>query len=179
MANMAKSQYAVQKMIRDNVLAGLTAFGQDNWECIEFAQATMQNADRIVTMNCIGVDRIGWQGTRYNALATIRTDEWLEEQSWQFQIILKRYDGAVTADTVTTQDIASMLITWFNGKGCEEFRRVGVANLRIDPSSVIVYNDDSNIYQKRAVFTMKLQVPRDFEYGMIAADVLKPKIAPI
>ena len=72
-----------------------------------------------------------------------------------------------------------MLITWFNGKGCDEFRRVGVANLRIDPSSVIVYNDDSNIYQKRAVFTMKLQVPRDFEYGMIAADVLKPKIAPI
>lgn len=179
MANMAKGQYAVQKMIRDNVLAGLTAFGQDNWECIEFAQATMQNADRIVTMNCTGVDRIGWQGTLYNALATIRIDEWLEEQSWQFQVILKRYGDTVTADTVTTQDIAAMLITWFNGRGCDEFRRVGVANLRIDPSSVIVYNDDSNIYQKRAVFTMKLQVPRDFEYGIIAADVLKPEIAPI
>lgn len=179
MANMAKGQYAVQKMIRDNVLAGLTAFGQADWECIEFAQATMQNADRIVTMNCIGVDRIGWQGTRYDALATVCTDEWLEEQSWQFQVILKRYDDAVTADTVTTQDIAAMLITWFNGRGCGEFRKVGVANLRIDPSSVIVYNDDSNIYQKRAVFTMKLQVPRDFTYRQDFAEIIKPDAKPI
>lgn len=179
MSEWAKGKYAVQKIIRDNVILGMTKFGQTGWDCIEFAQATMQNADKIITMNCTGVDRIGWQGTKFDSVLGTRTDEWLEEQTWMFQVILKRTNEVVTASTITTQDVASMLITWFNGMGCDEFRRNRCANLRIDPSSVIVYNDDSDIYQKRAVFTMRLQVPKEYSYGQDFLDTIKPDIEPI
>ena len=62
---------------------------------------------------------------------------------------------------------------------CDEFRKNRCANLRIDPSSVIVYNDDSDIYQKRAVFTMRLQVPKEYSYGQDFLDTIKPDIEPI
>ena len=52
MSEWTKGKYAVQKIIRDNVILGMTKFGQTGWDCIEFAQATMQNADKIITMNC-------------------------------------------------------------------------------------------------------------------------------
>ena len=179
MSEWTKGKYAVQKIIRDNVILGMTKFNQTGWDCIEFAQATMQNADKIITMNCTGVDRIGWQGAKFDSVLRTRTDEWLEEQTWMFQVILKRTNKVVTASTITTQDVASMLITWFNGMGCDEFRRKRCANLRIDPSSVIVYNDDSDIYQKRAVFTMRLQVPKEYSYGQDFLDTIKPDIEPI
>lgn len=179
MSEWTKGKYAVQKIIRDNVILGMTKFNQTGWDCIEFAQATIQNADKIITMNCTGVDRIGWQGAKFDSVLGTRTDEWLEEQTWMFQVILKRTNEVVTASTITTQDVASMLITWFNGMGCDEFRRNGCANLRIDPSSVIVYNDDSDIYQKRAVFTMRLQVPKEYSYGQDFLDTIKPDIEPI
>ena len=179
MSDWTKGKYAVQKIIRDNVILGMTKFGQTGWDCIEFAQATMQNADKIITMNCTGVDRIGWQGAKFDSVLGTRTDEWLEEQTWMFQVILKRTNEVVTASTITTQDVASMLITWFNGMGCDEFRKNRCANLRIDPSSVIVYNDDSDLYQRRPVFNVTFIVNKSFKLAQDHADILGVVTKPV
>jgi len=173
-----KGQYEVQKIIRDNVLAGLSAFGQNGWQCIEFAQSSKLNMDRFVAMNCIGTKQVGWVNSTQLASGIAKND-WLEEQTWQLHVVMKRDDSPVSADTVTTTDIASMLISWFNSEGNSKFRENGCANLRIDQSSILVYNDDSSIYQKRAVFTMKLQMPKEFRFGREEVDAVVPLVKPI
>jgi hypothetical protein len=76
-------------------------------------------------------------------------------------------------------DIADILIAWFNGKGCEELRKFGVANERIRQGDIIVYNDDSELYQKRAVFTVNLQVPKELMVGEVEMEGILPKIKPV
>lgn len=159
-----KTRYEIQKILADCLKAGLAALiGEDHgFGVMEFAQASFQKADRIVLMNLARSNRIGWQGRKYpvDGDELKRVDEWIECQHWQFHVILKKLSSP-TVDTMQADDVASMLITWFNGRGVEFLRERGVANERVDASSLVVYNDDSDLYQKRAVFTVKLQVPKE------------------
>lgn len=153
----------VQKILRQNILAGLAAYGYgDGFEVIEFANFGKIRKDKVVTMNLLRRKRVGWQGRKYSSPADelTRTDEWISEEHWQLQVILKRNSGTKD-DSILSQDIAEVLVTWFNGLGCDEFRKYGIANLRIDSEQIIVYNDDSDLYQKRCVFTVKIQVPKE------------------
>lgn len=159
-----KTRYEIQKILADCLKAGLVAFvGEDHgFGVMEFAQASLQKANRIVLMNLVRSNRIGWQGRKYPIEddKLKRVEEWIECQHWQFHVILKKLPNP-TIETMQADDVASMLITWFNGHGNEFLRERGVANERVDSSSLIVYNDDSDLYQKRAVFTVKLQVPKE------------------
>jgi hypothetical protein len=69
-----------------------------------------------------------------------------------------------TVDTISADDMCNFMITWFNGVGNLDLREKGIANLIIDPHSVIVYNDDSDLYQRRPVFTMEVQIPKSFKW---------------
>ena len=173
MSTANKNRLEVQKILRDNIIAGMTALGYTGWGVMEFANASMQKADKVVLMNLIRNNRVGWQGHRYEDVANAfkRVDEWIDEQSWQLHIICKRTATTTVAD-VLPEDVADNLITWFNGVGADLFRKSGVAPLRIDYSSVIVYNDNSDLYQKRAVFTVKIQVPKELTTNQ---DEMTPK----
>lgn len=159
-----KTRYEVQKILADCLKAGLAAYvGESHgFGVMEFAQASFQKADRIVLMNLVRTNRIGWQGRKYPVAGDElkRVDEWVECQHWQFHVILKK-DTNPTIETRQADDYATILIAWLNGIGCDFLRERGVANERVDPSSVVVYVDDSDLYQKRAVFTVKLQVPKE------------------
>ena len=190
MSEANKGKYEVIKIIRDNILLGLSTMGlqpktgsaERPWDVMEFAQASFQNADKIVLINNIRNGRVGWQSTKYGIQGDelSRVERWCEEQKWQIHILFKRDTNVpVTADTLTVEDAASLLITWFNGKGCEEFRRHGCANLIVDPSQIFVYNDDSSIYQRRAVFTVNLQVPKKWTSPEEDLDAIKPDIFPV
>lgn len=163
MSDTNKTRYEVQKIISDCIKEGLTAYVGANhrFSVMEFAQASFQNANRIVLLKPIRARRVGWQGAVYSIVTEefVRTDEWLEEQDWQVQIILKKSDAPDVSE-LQADDVAQLLITWFNGKGVESFRKSECAPLRIKDTSIIVYVDDSELYQKRAVFTFKLQVPK-------------------
>lgn len=169
------SEYEVFKTLRECTISGLTKFGVlDGIDVRRFAQANMANGDKLVLLNLIGSERLGWQAFRYaNSTASLlRTDEWIEQQEWQFSFIkLMRNDDTVA--TVTADDLCNYCITWYNGEGNLLLRSKGIACLPIDPHSVMVYNDESDLYQRRPVFTMNLQVPKNFTANANATDTLE------
>jgi len=157
-----KNRFEVQKILRDNIIAGLSAIGHTGWDVMEFANASMEKANKVILMNYLRSTRVGWQGHKYGDVSQTykRTEEWIDEQSWQIHIICKR-TASTTVASVLAEDMASDLITWFNGPAVDIFRAAGVAPLRVDAENIIIYNDDSDLYQKRAVFTIKIQVPKE------------------
>lgn len=182
MSASLKTKYDVIKILRDVINAGLADMRMTGWDCMEYAQASFNNADKIILLNNIQNRRVGWQGEKYANSITgefERVDEWIEEQSWQVHIVLKRTTAPVSASTVTAEDVADLFVAWLNGRGMSLLRNSGVAPLRIDTETIFVYNDDSDVYQKRAVFTVKLQVPKEYRSEQDALDLIKPDIEPI
>ena len=59
------------------------------------------------------------------------------------------------------------------------FRANGIAPERIAGATIFVYNDDNEIYQKRAVFTVKLHVPKELKTQQELVEALLPKIRPV
>ena len=165
MSDANKTKYEVIKIIRSVVLKGFTEMDIAGFDCVEFGQPSIQNMDRVVTCRLAKIEEVGWQRFSYNWSGRKRKDEWIEQQSWQLQTIMKRSGAAVTKDTLTSEDVSGMLRVWLNGPGNERFRMKGCASLRIDPLTVFVYNDDSELYQRRVAFTMKLQVPKELSFG--------------
>lgn len=164
MSEANKTRYEIQKILSDAVKDGLTKYigASHGFGVMEFAQASFQKANKIVLLNPVRTRRVGWQSSTYPVIsdALKRKEEWIEEQAWQFHVILKKGDSPVITD-MQADDVAQLLIAYFNGVGCDYLRTKGVAPLRVADESIIVYNDDSELYQKRAVFTMKLQVPKE------------------
>lgn len=183
MSESMKGEYEVFKILRDMSIMGLNKFGiTDGYDVRRFAQANMANGDKLVLLNMIGSERIGRQGFWYKFMAdtgkTIRTDEWIDEQRWQFHFI-KRMQKNDTVSTVTADDMCNYLLAWFNGPAILELKKQGIANLPIDPHSIIVYNDDSDLYQRRVVFTMNLQVPKSFVWNVPDLSVVDVETYPI
>lgn len=181
MSEACRTRYEVQSLLRECILKGVSAMGLDAdgvWDVMEFANATFDNADRIVTMNMTNDDRAGWTGSEYSAEDDTRTCDWMEVQRWQLQCVLKRPKDA-TKETLLAEDCASRLVTWFNTGGCAWLRSKGMSCLVVDGGYVMYYNDDSSLYQKRAAFSVRLCVPKSWTVGQEFADALKPRIKPI
>lgn len=181
MSNSFKNRLEVQKIIRDVLSAGIEAMSLGEWDIMEFGNASFQRADKIILMNLLRSTRVGWQSTSYGDIDGVfsRTENICEEQSWQIHTICKRKNDT-TLDDILAEDVATKLILWLNGEtGMAMLRQRGVAPLRIDAESILVYNDNSDLYQKRAVFTVKIQVPKEMSFGEIQAEAIKPDVKPI
>lgn len=180
MASDAKGSLAVQKILRSVLLTGLDAVGYRDWTVVEFGNPEFINYDKCMTMQLMRQKRVGWQGNRYepSMQGLKRIDEWLTEYQYQVQVLLKRAKNA-NENTLTAEDAADTMIAWLNGPGVAEFRKYRVAPLRIDGASVFVYNDNSDLYQKRAVFTVKIQVPKELTIEQSSVDALIPDVEPI
>jgi hypothetical protein len=177
---MTAGRLAIQKILIDCISESFKVYGLPDWDVMEFANASFLKANKVVLVTCITASRVGFQGHDYKTVGTDptlrRKDDWLEEQLWQIHCICKRG----TPDAILPEDMSDILITWFNGLGCEYLRKKGVANVRIDFMNIFVYNDDSNLYQKRSVFPVKIQVPKEITtIGVEPMDMIKPEIQPI
>lgn len=180
MSAECKSRLEVQTIIRNSILECFRLYKQDGWEVMEFANASFQRANKIILMNLVNTIREGWQAVHYAEMEDgyKRRDEWIETQSWQIHTLLKRTND--TQDTaILAEDIAQLLISWFNGRGCEDLRRNRMASLVIDAESILVYNDNSDLYQKRAVFTVKIQVPKELTTDDASAEMIQPRVEPV
>ena len=165
MSEKMKSRLEVQKIVRDNILSGFEKLGLSGWDVKEFANAHMTKADKVVLMNYIRTRRVGWQGRTYavSSESLKRSEEWIAEQHWQIHCIAKR-PSSPNAATVLSEDMADILVAWFSTpESVDLFRASGIAPLRVSGNDVIVYTDNSDLYQKRAVFTLKLQVPKSMD----------------
>jgi len=178
-----KSRLEVQKALIEAISNGLTSYGITGWGVMEFANASFAKADKVILVNCVRAERLGWQGNKYETNVSTglldRKDDWIELQHWQIHSICKR-KGIENADSILPEDMADWLITWFNGPGSEVLRKKGIVNERIDFVNIIVYNDDSDLYQKRAVFTVKIQVPKEQKtIGVAPVDLAVPDVRPV
>ena len=175
-----KTRLEVQKILIDSISAGLAYLNETGWGIMEFANASFIKADKIILVNLINARRIGWQAFSFpmNQQVLGRKDEWIEEQSWQVHTLCKRVDNGAANDA-RAEDVATNLVAWFNGPGCDELRRHGVANIRIDSAQILVYNDNSNLYQKRAVFTVKIQTPKELTASQPDVEATLPKVKPV
>lgn len=180
MASRPTGSLTVQKVLRSVLLSGLNAVGYDGWTVVEFGNPEFINYDKCLTMQLLRQKRVGWQGRKYEDTPQgfKRKDEWLTEYQYQVQVLLKRPRNA-TAETLTAEDVADTMIAWLDGPGVDEFRRHSIAPLRIDGASVFVYNDNSDLYQKRAVFTVKIQVPKELTVGENVMDQIIPDVKPV
>ena len=177
---MKNNRLKVQKIVRSVLVEGLAKIGMTGWTVQEFASPHYVSLDKCVLMNLVRFHQLGWQ---YDNLTgddstTVRKDEWLELEHWQLHIIAKR-PTAADVNSIVAEDVASELIAWLNGPGMNRFRANGIAPERIDGATILVYNDDNEIYQKRAVFTVKIEVPKELITEAIEADAVKPKVMPV
>lgn len=186
-----KTRLAVQRILRNCIMDGMSFYGISGWGVMEFANASFQSADSIILMNMVRSSRVGWQSEKYSmkdigdgssgesgGVALCRTDEFIEQQDWQIHTVKKR-TADMNEHDILAEDMSGILVTWFNGRGCDYFRKFGCANLRIDSDSIIVYNDDSGLYQKRCVFTVKVQVPKELTARQDVVELLIPDVMPI
>lgn len=156
----------VFKILRECALLGLEAYGfKDGADVQKFAQANMNYRDKLILMQLTHHSKVGWQAHYYRTDALTghlyRREEWIDEQHWAVSTI-KRMQNSDTKDTISADDIALSLVTWFNGPGLDWLRTKGMATLPIDPTEIIVYTDNSQLYQRRPVFEMVVQVPKAF-----------------
>lgn len=181
MSESFKFKYEVIKMLRDNILAGLASFGlpilsdteKDGWGCVESEQQSFKHENKVVAFFLENVERIGWQGGRdeYDKERKVynQIQQWIEQQTWKIRVILRRTTEPVTAETVTTNDVAAMLIAWFNRLGCAEFRKHYCSNLFVQMKDLRTYKGTSDASQWVSEFPLKLLVPKAFAAEMPSA----------
>ena len=177
---MKNNRLKVQKILRSVIDEGLNAIGLSGWTVQEFASPQYVSLDKCVLMNLVRSHRLGWQHDNLTGddSPAIRKDEWLELEHWQLHIIAKR-PTAADVNSVVAEDVASELIAWLNGPGMNSFRANGIAPERIDGATILVYNDDNEIYQKRAVFTVKIEVPKELTTDEHEIEAIKPDVMPV
>lgn len=178
-----KFKYEIINIIRDNIFKGLSSFGlplksKENptgWDCMESDQQSFVNIDRTVCISLQKVERVGWQSARriYDESedSIKESDHWLEQQTWEIKIILKRSIEPASASTITTFDVSTMLVSWFNRLGCNEFRKHNCSNLFIQTKDIKVYKDTSDVSQQISSFPLKLHVDKRFTTTIQTADV--------
>lgn len=177
MSEKYKLKYEVVNILRDNLLKGMEAFGlqlseragDGGWTCMEADQPAFRNGDKFVLFWMEKTERIGIQSHRtiYNKEIDQfeDIDYFIEQQIWKIKVICKRSTEPVTEDAMplTTEDVASMLIAWFNRLGCEEFRKHNMANLFVQMKDVKTYKSTSDVSQWTTEFPLKVQVIKEFD----------------
>lgn len=183
MSDKNKGENEVFKILRECALLGLKAYGYDDGADVQrFAQANMNYRDKLVLMHMTHHSKVGWQAHYYNTNAITgelsRSEEWIDEQHWSVSTI-KRMQQTDTKDTISADDIALALVTWFNGPGLDWLRTKGMATLPIDPTEIMVYTDDSQLYQRRPVFEMVVHVPKAFTAAQKEVSALEVATYPV
>lgn len=173
MSESLKTKYEVLKIIRDNILKGLEELNVAGWQCMEANQQSYKNFDKVILLTHSKNERIGWQSPRHrynkNTLKFDDYETWIEQQEWEIKVLLKRNVDPVTADTLTTEDIASMLTGWLNGPGVAFFRQFNCANLFLKMSDITPYKDNSDVFQYGTKFILKLQVIKTAHFELDSA----------
>lgn len=183
MSELNKRRFEVQSILRDAILKGLAATLSKEeaakWEVVEHGNAALVNADGAILMKLVRIKNHGWQwdtehvgesdesigeydsesGEPDESDEEVIDEHQIQLQSWQLHFIRKRTDET-TDDDYVVSDVASNIASWFNGRGCEVLRKKNISNFRIDSAQIFEYNDNSDLYQKRVVFTIKLCVPK-------------------
>jgi hypothetical protein len=152
----------VQRILRECVQVGLRATlegeNPNEWSVAEFGNASIVTADKIILLRCSMQNNAGWQWDTEEEEGKLQEHQGTI-QSWELHFIRKR-KVEDSDETKLTSDYAQLIMAWLNGLGCEWLRKYNMSILRIDNSRLVEYNDNSSLYQRRAVFTVRVCVPK-------------------
>ena len=168
--------------LRKHLIDALDVFGTTGFSVQRFAQAEFTGQDGLVLLAHTGTTKEGfeWCKDKWDAdTATLNAAYgWLESHTYDVTILkrMRRDDGE---DTITGEDVACQLINWLNGPGVEKLLADGISILRIDGDALMLYNDDSDLYQRRVVFEMKIVLNKGFTMAEPSLDILGVKTKPI
>lgn len=176
-----KNRIEVQDALIAVIEEGLALLQYTGWTVMEYAPSQFASFDKVISLQLLRSRNAGWQGHEDRMVdgRPVTVETWIDQQSWQVQIILKR-KKRLDGSSILAEDVANNLAAWLNSlHGANAMRKRGLAPLIIDDKLIFVYNDNSEIYQKRAVFTVKVQVPKELTMSEVEMEVLLPKIKPI
>lgn len=176
-----KNRIEVQDALIDVIKEGLALLQYTGWMVMEYAPSQFASFDKVISLQLLRSRNAGWQGHKDRMVdgKPVTVETWIDQQSWQVQIILKR-KKRIDGSSILAEDIANNLSAWLNSAhGVMAMRRRGLAPLIVDDKLIFVYNDNSEIYQKRAVFTVKVQVPKELIVAEEGLDAIKPDIKPV
>lgn len=168
--------------LRENIMTALKTFGITGFSVQRFAQANITNSDGLVLLNHIRTKREGWEWKKFECIskdAELYAEYgWIESVIYQIHIIKKMTNGD-TETTITGEDVANRLIAWFNGPGIDKLKDENISNLLIDQDDIMIYNDDSDQYQRRVVFSLNLIVNKKFSQAEPSLNICGVKTKPI
>lgn len=193
MSEKFKLKYEVVAILKDVIQKGMEAFGlpistspsDGGWLCMESDQPAFRNADKAILFFLEKTERIGVQSDRrlYNSETKQFdvVDYWIEQQIWKIRIISNRTTEPITDDNIPlmTDDVASMLVGWFNRLGCAEFRKHNMANLFVQMKDLQTYDGKSEVPQWVTEFPLKIQVVKQFETEIGTAEPVMGGFVPI
>ena len=181
MSSENKNRIEVQDALIAIIEEGLALLQYTGWTVMEYAPSQFASFDKVISLQLLRSRNAGWQGHEDRVVdgRPVTVEKWIDQQSWQVQIILKR-KRRIDGSSILAEDIANNLAAWLNSAhGVMAMKKRGLAPLIIDDKLIFVYNDNSEIYQKRAVFTVKVQVPKELTMSEVEMEVLLPKIKPV
>lgn len=176
-----KNRIEVQDALIDVIKEGLALLQYTGWMVMEYAPSQFASFDKVISLQLLRSRNAGWQGHEDRMVdgKPVTVETWIDQQSWQVQIILKR-KRKIDGSSILAEDIANNLAAWLNSAhGVVAMKKRGLAPLIVDDKLIFVYNDNSEIYQKRAVFTVKVQVPKELIMAEEGLDTIKPDIKPV
>ena len=181
MSKENKNRIEVQDALIATIEEGLALLQYTGWMVMEYAPSQFASFDKVISLQLLRSRNAGWQGHENRMVdgKPVTVEKWIDQQSWQVQIILKR-KRRIDGSSILSEDIANNLAAWLNSAhGVIAMKRRGLAPLIVDDKLIFVYNDNSEIYQKRAVFTVKVQVPKELIMAEEGLDAIKPDIKPV
>ena len=181
MSSENKNRIEVQDALIAVIEEGLALLQYTGWTVMEYAPSQFASFDKVISLQLLRSRNAGWQGHEDRVVdgKPVTVEKWIDQQSWQVQIILKR-KRRIDSSSILAEDVANNLAAWLNSAhGVMAMRKRGLAPLIVDDKLIFVYNDNSEIYQKRAVFTVKVQVPKELTMSEVEMEVLLPKIKPV
>ena len=181
MSKENKNRIEVQDALIATIEEGLALLQYTGWTVMEYAPSQFASFDKVISLQLLRSRNAGWQGHEDRMIdgKPVTVEKWIDQQSWQVQIILKR-KRRIDGSSILSEDIANNLAAWLNSAhGVVAMKKRGLAPLIVDDKLIFVYNDNSEIYQKRAVFTVKVQVPKELTMSEVEMEVLLPKIKPV
>ena len=181
MSKENKNRIEVQDALIATIEEGLALLQYTGWTVMEYAPSQFASFDKVISLQLLRSRNAGWQGHEDRMVdgKPVTVEKWIDQQSWQVQIILKR-KRKIDGSSILAEDIANNLAAWLNSAhGVIAMKKRGLAPLIVDDKLIFVYNDNSEIYQKRAVFTVKVQVPKELTMSEVEMEVLLPKIKPV
>lgn len=199
------TNYKLRSALIQIVTRALAETGVQGFKVMARNPQVMANADRVVLVDYLFSRRNGFQGREVIVRPTegwvknphflpngdiaididpprevFGQEQWVETVAWQFSILRKRL---VSDDisTMTGDDVAKLLVAWFNsahgaavmrGNQIAPFAPMFTKEIRAKP-----YTDDSDIHQFEAAIDFHMSVVQTFD--LPSADVKKVEITDV